>query len=114
MVSVKELGELVERKLSEHAEDRRPWPGPGDFVHDLSLDEYRGLVATFVEYMPRVAQEFEHALLQIDPEREPDDMLALYAVSKHRRNAERALALAANTGPLGWNARRALRALRLS
>jgi len=61
----------------------------------------------------REATEFEAAVARTDPEHEPDDMMALYAVSKHRRCAARAADLAAAPGALGWNARRALRALLL-
>ena len=61
----------------------------------------------------QIAQEVEQAILAADPHRERDDILALYAVSKQRRNAERAITLADAPGALGWSARRALRALRL-
>jgi hypothetical protein len=59
------------------------------------------------------AEAFDAAVARTDPEREPDDMMALYAVSRHRRGAARAADLASAPGALGWNARRALRALRL-
>lgn len=60
-----------------------------------------------------VARKVEQAILAADPLCELDPMLALYAVSKQRRNPERAIAVVDAPGALGWNARRALRALRL-
>jgi len=60
------------------------------------------------------AAAFEAAVDRTDPEREPSDMMALYAVSKHRQCTARAADLATAPGAIGWNARRALRALLLS
>lgn len=99
--------ELTARGLGRFAIDVRDRPrreagAPPDPTDEPSV-RFRGTA-------PEVA---EAAILGADPVTEPDDMLALYAVSKHRRNAERALALASAPGALGWNARRALRALRL-
>ncbi len=100
-------------------------PSPGDpslaAEHRALLDDLQRFAVTEPPREPatrpvarsHVAREVEQAILAADPLREPDDMLALYAVSKQRRNAERAIALAGAPGALGWNARRALRALRL-
>ncbi|HEX4417041.1 MAG TPA: HEAT repeat domain-containing protein [Kofleriaceae bacterium] len=85
------------------ANDLRPFslaPRPGHPYHEYS--------SYFCE-----AEAFEADVARTDPEREPDDMLALYAVSKHGRCAARAADLATAPGAIGWNARRALRALRL-
>ncbi|HEY0194157.1 MAG TPA: HEAT repeat domain-containing protein, partial [Kofleriaceae bacterium] len=61
----------------------------------------------------REAEADETASLRDDPAREADDMRAIFAVSRQRRCEARAADLAAAPGALGWNARRALRALRL-
>lgn len=72
-----------------------------------------GLVTRDYNAYVREAEANEAALERTDPAREPDDMRALYAVSRHRRCAARAADLAGAPGAVGWNARRALRALRL-
>lgn len=89
--------------------------------HRALIDDLRRFAVTEPPREPAVrpvtrrhiAKEVEQAIFTADPFRERDDMLALYAVSKQRRNAERAIALVGAPGALGWNARRALRALRL-
>ncbi len=68
--------------------------------------------ATLVDH-EREAQEIEAVVAQTDPDHELDDMMALYAVSKHHRGVGRAADLATAPGAIGWNARRALRALLL-
>jgi hypothetical protein len=61
----------------------------------------------------REAKEIEAVVAQTDPDHEPDDVMALYAVSKHHRGIARAADLATAPGAIGWNARRAMRALLL-
>jgi hypothetical protein len=60
------------------------------------------------------AKAFEVEVARCDPARESDEMMALYAVSKHGQCLSRAADLATAPGAIGWNARRALRALRLT
>ena len=112
--------------------------GLGGFAHDLvqwnrpdsgSRDEYEAFrselgplsvagdpsdPARRYAYHFRAAGELEDAIARADPVREPDDMLALHAASKQAVMSPRVTELAAAPGPIGWNARRALRALRLA
>ena len=60
------------------------------------------------------AKAFEVEVARCDPARESDEMMALYAVSKHGQCLSRAADLATAPRAIGWNARRALRALRLT
>ena len=64
----------------------------------------------------REAQRFEADIDGGDPDHESDDMRALYLISRYGRRdlAPRAAALANAPDPVGWNARRALRALAAS
>lgn len=83
-------------------------------VHDLEPFSYAhgpGLPIHGYSSYFHEAKAFEAAVARCDPAREPDDMMALYAVSKHQQCTARASDLATAPGATGWNARRALRAL---
>jgi hypothetical protein len=96
---------------------------------DLSDDDYHALrcelepfslagertdVARRYDYHLRAAGELEDAIAGADPEHEPNLMLALFAASKQRAMSSRIADLVTAPEPIGWNARRALRALRLT
>lgn len=66
------------------------------------------------DYHFAAASELERAFAGADPEHEPDLMLALYAASKQQVMPSRIADLVTAAEPIGWNARRALRALRLT
>lgn len=66
------------------------------------------------DYHFAAASELEGAIARADPEREPDLMRALYAASKQQVMPSRLADLVTAPEPLAWNARRALRALRLA
>jgi hypothetical protein len=59
------------------------------------------------------AGALEARYLAADPRTEPDEMIALYAISKQRALSDRVVDRLAEPGPVGWNARRAIRALAL-
>jgi hypothetical protein len=83
-------------------------------LEPFSLAGDRSDLARRYHYHFRAAGELEDAIARADPEREPDTMLALYAASKQRAMSSRIVDLVTASEPLGWNARRALRALRLT
>jgi hypothetical protein len=83
------------------------------FIRDLEPFSYA--CRAYLEYSSYFgeANQFEAAVACCDPARESDEMMALYAVSKHGQRVSRAADLVTAPGAIGWNARRALRALRL-
>jgi hypothetical protein len=91
--------------------DRAAYDALARDLNPFSLDRGGWSPIHEYSYYIREAEAFEAAVARTDPEREPDDMMALYAVSKHRRCAARAADLATAPGAIGWNARRALRVL---
>jgi hypothetical protein len=86
-------------------------------IHDLEPVSYacRAYLASheYSSYFGE-AKAFEVEVARCDPARESDEMMALYAVSKHGQCLPRATDLATAPSAIGWNARRALRALRLT
>lgn len=83
-------------------------------LEPFSLDVDPKDPTQFYDYHVHAAREFEDAIARADPDHEPDTMLALYAVSKQCRPSARAADLVSAPEPLGWNARRARRALSLA
>jgi HEAT repeat protein len=83
-------------------------------LEPFSLAGDRAELARRYDYHFAAASELEGAIARADPEHEPDLMLALYAASKQHVMPARIADLVTAPEPLGWNARRALRALRLT
>lgn len=117
--------ELASAGLGGFANDLIEWGMHADISDDerhaircelepFSLAGDHSDLARRYDYHFRAASELEAAIARADPAHEPDVMLALHAASKQHVMSPRIADLVTAPEPIGWNARRALRALHLT